>query len=166
MHRVRKMPDGCWLWLGGKDKKTGYGTSWLDGTYQKSHCVFYQLVVGPIPEGLELHHSCFHTSCVNTSHLRPVTHKENRLLSKKRLIDKACKRGHTWTPTNTRINSRGQRTCRECNRENARAWNERHPGVHNERCRESYRRERLEAELAGLNETVAAPTYQPPWLRK
>src|SRR5258708_6419458 len=49
----------CWVWLGGKSK-SGYGT-WREvynGHLYQAHRVAYQLLAGPIPEGLHLHHRC------------------------------------------------------------------------------------------------------------
>lgn len=37
----------------------------------------YELLVGPIPEGLTIDHLCRNTMCVNPDHLEPVTHREN-----------------------------------------------------------------------------------------
>ena len=39
-----------------------------------------------------------------------------------RLAKKACHAGHEFTPENTYINPRGSRVCRECRKENARAY--------------------------------------------
>lgn len=64
----------CWLW-------TGH----TSGTYAKygmfehrgSHVIAYELLVGPIPDGLEIDHTCEVKTCVNPAHLDPVTHAEN-----------------------------------------------------------------------------------------
>jgi hypothetical protein len=42
-----------------------------------AHVVMYERHVGLVPDGLELDHLCRNTSCVNPSHLEPVTHAEN-----------------------------------------------------------------------------------------
>lgn len=68
---------GCWLWLGGRIQQ-GYGLKRLGpGKHQIAHRYMYEKVVGPIPEGLILHHTCNTPRCVNPEHLRPVTHAEN-----------------------------------------------------------------------------------------
>ncbi len=76
--KVDKTGD-CWLWTGSLDHR-GYGTFYLraDASPAKAHRVAYELVVGAIPEGMQLDHR--HTcpkNCVNPTHLRPVTHKQN-----------------------------------------------------------------------------------------
>jgi hypothetical protein len=70
-------PGECWPWRGATNQR-GYGNFMLtDGATAKSHRVTYELLVGPIPEGLELDHTCRNTGCVNPAHLEPVTHAEN-----------------------------------------------------------------------------------------
>lgn len=75
--RVKKT-DGCWIWQG-PDNGQGYGTLRLPGVRKKSyaHRVSYEMLVGPIPEGLYLDHLCRNPPCVNPDHLEPVTHAEN-----------------------------------------------------------------------------------------
>lgn len=110
-------PGGCWLW-----------TAWLSGGYGRfrvgprlvyAHRLAYELLVGPIPEGLELDHvrarGCTSKACVNPAHLEPVTHRENVLRgdSPSALLARAthCGRGHELAGPNL---WRGQ--CRECRR--------------------------------------------------
>jgi len=77
--------------------------------------VAYELVVGPIPEGAELDHLCLNHSCVNPTHLEPVTHRENALRADYTLKP-FCVHGHEMTPENTYI-YRGKRSCRICIRD-------------------------------------------------
>jgi hypothetical protein len=68
---------GCWIWTGSCDRD-GYG--WIgtgDGAVRRAHIVTFELYVGPVPEGLELDHTCVVPPCVNPAHLDPVTHLEN-----------------------------------------------------------------------------------------
>lgn len=78
--RVQAMDNGCWLWLGATNSN-GYGQirEKVDGkwTMLLVHRVSYELLVGPIPEGLNLLHSCDTPNCCNPEHLRPGTHLEN-----------------------------------------------------------------------------------------
>jgi len=80
--KVRLCPrDGCWLWTGAPNAD-GYGRfqrRLATGVYRmvKAHRYAYELLVGPIPEGLTLDHLCLHRLCVRPSHLEPVTNAEN-----------------------------------------------------------------------------------------
>jgi hypothetical protein len=71
----------CWNWTASTDGK-GYGQVALgrNGGKQRlgrAHRVVYELLVGPIPEGLTLDHLCKNIICVNPDHLEPVTMGEN-----------------------------------------------------------------------------------------
>lgn len=69
--------DGCWLWRGGQDGK-GYGRVFVFGRgAMGAHVATYELLVGPVPEGLHLDHLCRTPLCVNPAHLEPVTNAEN-----------------------------------------------------------------------------------------
>src|ERR1700749_1184006 len=80
---------GCWIWTGAK---AGDDYSYLflreakhlDGlvynVYKYGHVASYELFIGPIPEGKEIHHKCRVHACVNPHHLEALTHRENMLL--------------------------------------------------------------------------------------
>ena len=84
-----------------------------------SHRFAYEYFVGPIPDGMQIHHLCGNTSCCNPLHLTPVTPRENVMLSNGVTAQNArkthCKRGHEFTPENIRWMKNG-RACRECER--------------------------------------------------
>jgi hypothetical protein len=104
--------DSCWLWVGGIQPKELYGNFWLDGTTVRAHRYAYELLVGPIPEGLTLDHLCRVRHCVNPAHLEPVTQAENNRRASARTH---CKWGHEFTPENTYIHpKRGTRICKAC----------------------------------------------------
>lgn len=73
--------ETCWLWTGGTNE--GYGVLWLNGKNVKAHRFAYELLVGPIPDGLVLDHvvarGCQWRHCVNPAHLEPVTERVNIL---------------------------------------------------------------------------------------
>lgn len=74
------MTEGCWNWLGSHGLH-GHGTFTvtIDGVTRTpgAHRVAYELVKGPIPDGLVIDHICHNPPCVNPEHLRAVTHKQN-----------------------------------------------------------------------------------------
>lgn len=82
--KIERQPNGCWLWVG--SSYNGYGRLTVRGSrgpdihgVHLAHRYVYELLVEPIPEGLELDHRCRITLCVNPAHLEPVTQSENQL---------------------------------------------------------------------------------------
>lgn len=71
----------CWLWQKSIDHK-GYGKKTISsGPNKKTHMAhryYYEKNISPISEGLTLDHLCLAKSCVNPSHLEPVTNLENQ----------------------------------------------------------------------------------------
>jgi len=112
-----KFTDGCHIWTGAKNQ-LGYGRITIFGKSKQAHRVIYELVKGPIPEGLVLDHKCKNPSCVNTEHLEPVSQLENvrRGLVNQNKQKTHCKYGHKFTPKNTAIDKNGRRNCRQCHR--------------------------------------------------
>lgn len=122
--RVEKT-DTCWLWTG-YVTIDGYGR--IKSVYDRDnphrseavHRVAYELLVGPIPEGLELDHLCQVRNCVRPDHLEPVTREENARRGGERQTH--CASGHEYTAENTHIRpSDGARICRACGRVGGRA---------------------------------------------
>lgn len=70
--------DQCWLWTGAKTR-SGYGNCFFDGRYMRAHRVSFQLANPDIDiADLCIDHLCHVTACVNPTHLRPVTYKQNQ----------------------------------------------------------------------------------------
>lgn len=63
-------PHGCHLWTA--HRRNGYGRFAIDGRSYQAHRVAWELVYGPIPDGLWVLHNCpggDNPSCVNVEHL-------------------------------------------------------------------------------------------------
>lgn len=102
----------CWLWLGSPHH--GYGLVRVGLRKQrKAHRVAYELLVGPVPDGLVLDHLCRRKRCINPAHLEPVTQAENirRGTSPAALnrLRNDCKLGHPL-----RALPSGKRYCPTC----------------------------------------------------
>lgn len=67
---------GCWNWLAAPDSK-GYGRFTIRQVRMAAHRFMYELMIGPIPDGLQLDHLCRNRMCVRPDHLEPVTQQEN-----------------------------------------------------------------------------------------
>lgn len=116
-------PGGCWLWTGSKTP-SGYGLARAESGSSRrtgAHRMAYELLVGPIPEGLQLDHLCCNPSCVNPDHLEPVTARVNSLRSTSppaaNEVKTHCVNGHEFTPENTGRRANGNRRCRACGRD-------------------------------------------------
>lgn len=115
--RVIEGTGGCWLWTGPLTRGD-YGTFMApNGKMTRVHRYAYEVMVGPIPEGLELDHLCRVRLCVNPAHLDPVTHAVN-VVRAYAVRSSHCTNGHPMTAENTyKDPKRGHRQCRTCRRE-------------------------------------------------
>lgn len=68
--------DGYWIWTAGKSSH-GYGNFWLNGKTVAAHRFAFERACGPIPEGMELLHSCDRRACVRPDHLSIGTALDN-----------------------------------------------------------------------------------------
>lgn len=68
--------ESCWNWTGTISTK-GYGRFSVRKTTYQAHRVSWEEVNGAIPAGLLIDHMCHNRRCVNPSHLRMVTNKQN-----------------------------------------------------------------------------------------
>lgn len=112
--------DGeCWLWTGPVGRN-GYGHLTHKGRSHRAHRFAYELVNGPVPDGLVLDHLCRVRHCVNPAHLEAVTQRVNLMRSATtraaRGLLSTCARGHEFDAANTYIRRNGTRLCRECAR--------------------------------------------------
>ena len=122
--------DDCWNWKA-YVKPNGYGTFGIGG--RKNHKTVYahrysfELLKGPIKEGLEIDHLCKNRKCVNPKHLEQVTSREN--LSRSNCLTSiqakmiSCIHGHLFDEKNTRsyLDKKGSlhRVCRKCSAKRA-----------------------------------------------
>jgi hypothetical protein len=88
----RILPNGCWEWARPCTHRYPRGT-W-NGIRDLAHRHVYRLTRGPIPDGMEILHSCDNGLCLNPDHLRAGTHQEN--------MREAAERGLTHVPEHKR----------------------------------------------------------------
>lgn len=79
MDRVKKLPNGCWQWLGAvTGSKSKYGMFLKDGKLIRAHRFSYEeFNHTKIPEGLIARHSCDNRLCVNPEHILVGTTQDN-----------------------------------------------------------------------------------------
>lgn len=128
---VDVQPDGCWRWTGAITE-SGYGVFQMGPrSTKRAHRVSHELFKGPIPEELEIDHTCHpntctlgakcpHRRCVNPDHLNPATTQENCSPERSSNVHGAhfkakthCPQGHEYSDINTRT-FKGSRFCRKC----------------------------------------------------
>jgi hypothetical protein len=81
--------SGCLLWTAALNNK-GYGVTGLMSKHMYAHRVAWELIRGPIPEGLCALHRCDVPSCVNVEHLFLGTKAENSR--------DMAEKGRAWSP--------------------------------------------------------------------
>lgn len=115
--KIEVTASGCWIWKAAR-YPSGYAmVSVATSRSRSAHLVLWELIFGPVPDGLELDHLCRTPACVNPLHLEAVTHRENILRASGVISENArktsCLRGHEFTPENT-IREKYGRKCRTC----------------------------------------------------
>jgi hypothetical protein len=143
---------GCWVWTGAINPK-GYGTFNTGETTTTAHRYAYELLVGPVPEEMQLDHICRVRACVRPTHLEVVTQSENVMRGKSFAVTNAqkvyCDHGHALTPDNS-YGYKSRRQCIQCAQDAARKQSA-DPEV-KARRRDAYRRNRE----AGMSPKEAA----------
>ena len=111
--------DDCWPWrlsLGSH----GYGQTWDGLQVRLAHRVAWSLHYGTqVPEGMTIDHSCHTRSCCNPAHLRVMTNVENAT-DNLQGCKVQCPAGHPYDATNTYVDPKGHRRCRQCARDRRR----------------------------------------------
>jgi hypothetical protein len=72
----RLYASGCHIWIGGRQHKYG-AFRWGPGRSVRAHRAAWELHRGPIPDGLDVLHTCDVPLCVNPDHLWLGTHVDN-----------------------------------------------------------------------------------------
>lgn len=70
-------PNDCWEWQGNINNKTGYGKKTWFGRHVLAHRWVYEMLLGPIPDGMVINHLCSNKKCVNPHHLEVTTQAGN-----------------------------------------------------------------------------------------
>jgi hypothetical protein len=150
LSRVSETESGCWE-FGGYRLPAGYGRLGWNGRLWLTHRVTYTLLVGPIPEGLEIDHLCRNKPCCNPSHLEAVTRSENirrgpqgEIAAERERAKTECPLGHPYDAINTYFAPDGYRQCRICKRLAGQRYSARSRDRINSRARE-YRLKKKEA---------------------
>lgn len=98
--KVVKSDEDCWLWTGRTRTPSGYGRIW-DGESRHNpklilaHRLVWTLTFGPIPDGMEVCHSCDTPACVRPDHLFLGSHATN-------MADMTAKQRQARGPQNAR----------------------------------------------------------------
>ena len=119
LSKHRSNDQGCWLNENTDVKR--YSMMYVDGRQRYKHIVAYELFIGPVVDGQELHHTCENKACFNPWHLEPLTRKKHRATYQQRTH---CPKGHPFTPENRyeRPGRPGKTECYACIKERVRAW--------------------------------------------
>jgi HNH endonuclease len=120
--------DGCWEWTAAKTNGYGrIGRGRRGDGHVYAHRAIYEILVGPIPDGLVIDHLCRNRSCVNPDHMEIVTHKENIRRgfapSAISVRNSVCQKGHPLSGSNLYVQpSNGKRKCKTCRLDYQREW--------------------------------------------
>lgn len=145
----KRGPTECWEWVRYLNVY-GYGQFSVNARVTKlAHRMAYELMLGPIPDGLVIDHLCNNPRCVNPAHMEAVTQDVNAQRRHARTgcspsktrplrhrIATHCKNGHELNEASILIRADGYVSCRICQR--------RHRLAHRDKLRDKRRVAALE----------------------
>lgn len=109
----------CYIWTSTTDA-AGYGKF----NNKRAHRIMFEVFNEKIPNGMLIDHLCNVRNCINPDHLKLSTPKENGSRERANHWNSKkthCKRGHEYTPENTKVKIRKYghdgwvlRVCQEC----------------------------------------------------
>jgi excisionase family DNA binding protein len=112
----------CWEWTG-TDDGHGYGVigrGRRNSGLMAAHRAVWELLVGPIADGLQIDHLCRNHMCVNPDHLEPVTAEENKRrgfsMARLHAARDTCRFGHPKDGITQPKNGKPHRYCKTCRR--------------------------------------------------
>ena len=121
--RIQVSETECWEWIG-TIRPDGYGLLYSAQHKRqiRAHRVVFSFFMGELTKGLVIDHLCRNRKCVNPSHLRETTQRENTICgvgpAAKKHAQTECVKGHPFDEQNTYIPpKRGTRHCRKCTTE-------------------------------------------------
>lgn len=136
--------NGCWVWQLQTMKPTHgrggpYGVA-RDPIAKRpigAHRLAYRELVGPIPDGYEVDHTCENTVCCNPEHLEAVTPAENKRRTHERGNGRNQNTDKTHCPkcrepysmTSRRGDGRTFRACKPCTQAYQRGYHARKKGT-------------------------------------
>lgn len=119
--RCTEQFNGCLVWKGAT-VDGGYGRIQLNKKSSLLHRVAWELVNGPIPDGMVVCHTCDNPPCVNVAHLFLGTQLDNLADMRAKGRGRSggnekkthCPQGHPYDALNTYVSPSGSRSCRIC----------------------------------------------------